>query len=200
MRPVEYRLDESNNTFELSATLIGLPTVREQVRLKPGAFCKRCLRMALESKSNALFDRERTRRWYREEVKRREAAGDPFHCSDCHRPCDEWVSLPTRTLRSPLVAASLVSIRFFGTTTSRRRLAVLIPGLVRKRWSRHSKRLSARPATCSISLGRETYLPCNGQAKWSRLGRHHAPEKASHFRSRDLLRTDCFGGSALSLR
>jgi hypothetical protein len=101
-RPVEYRLDEGNNTFEVSATLIGLPTVREPVRLKPGAFCKRCLKMALESKSNALFDRERTRRWYREEANRRAAANDPFRCSDCHRPCDEWVSLPDPDTQEPV--------------------------------------------------------------------------------------------------
>jgi hypothetical protein len=92
--PGDYQLDEGNNTFGIAAQFRDFPRVTESVRLKPGILCKPCLLAALQKKSDFLFDRERTRWLYHQEVVRRQAAHDPFRCSDCKLESDEFVYTP----------------------------------------------------------------------------------------------------------
>src|SRR5690349_3762502 len=85
----EYEFDERDR-FEVVAQTGDLRRV-ESVPCKPGKFCDDCVCLFLFYEAIRLTDREQTRYQYLQEAKRREAANDLFHCSECGRVSREWV-------------------------------------------------------------------------------------------------------------
>jgi hypothetical protein len=63
----------------------------QSVPSRAGLFCDDCLCLFLVHEANRLGEVEKMRWQYLQEAKRREAAGDPFHCSECGRASREWV-------------------------------------------------------------------------------------------------------------